>query len=428
MEIKAASKINGEITIPGDKSISHRAAIISAISRNNVVINNFLFSRDCINTLDIIKKLGVSVEKIAGNLIIHGKGIESLKEPDEILYVGNSGTAIRLLAGMLSATGFTSVLTGDISINSRPMARIIDPLREMGANISGRANNTKAPLIIFGNKKLKGRNFDINISSAQVKSCIILAAIFAEGITEIVQPEISRDHTERMLEYFGVNIKYDGRHTKVIPGNPLEGKDIFVPGDISSAAYFIVASLILKDSSIMIRNVGINPTRSYFIEILKSMGARIKIGNKRILNNEPVGDIEASSSRLHSIEIDNKSISNIIDEIPILAVAAAFAEGKTVISGAEELRFKESDRIRSISSQFIKLGVEVEEKKDGMIISGYENLKINDNTVDAMNDHRIAMSLAILGLRSSRAVKIINSQYIDTSFPGFKYELRKSTS
>jgi 3-phosphoshikimate 1-carboxyvinyltransferase len=342
--------------------------------------------------------------------------------------VGNSGTAIRLLAGMLSATGFTSVLTGDISINSRPMARIIDPLREMGANISGRANNTKAPLIIFGNKKLKGRNFDINISSAQVKSCIILAAIFAEGITEIVQPEISRDHTERMLEYFGVNIKYDGRHTKVIPGNPLEGKDIFVPGDISSAAYFIVASLILKDSSIMIRNVGINPTRSYFIEILKSMGARIKIGNKRILNNEPVGDIEASSSRLHSIEIDNKSISNIIDEIPILAVAAAFAEGKTVISGAEELRFKESDRIRSISSQFIKLGVEVEEKKDGMIISGYENLKINDSTVDAMNDHRIAMSLAILGLRSSGAVKIINSQYIDTSFPGFKYEIRKSTS
>lgn len=428
MEIKAASKINGEITIPGDKSISHRAAIISAISRNNVVINNFLFSRDCINTLDIIKKLGVSVEKIAGNLIIHGKGIESLKEPDEILYVGNSGTAIRLLAGMLSATGFTSVLTGDISINSRPMARIIDPLREMGANISGRANNTKAPLIIFGNKKLKGRNFDINISSAQVKSCIILAAIFAEGITEIVQPEISRDHTERMLEHFGVNIKYDGRHTKVIPGNPLEGKDIFVPGDISSAAYFIVASLILKDSSILIRNVGINPTRSYFIEILKSMGARIKIGNKRILNNEPVGDIEASSSRLHSIEIDNKSISNIIDEIPILAVAAAFAEGKTVISGAEELRFKESDRIRSISSQFIKLGVEVEEKKDGMIISGYENLKINDSTVDAMNDHRIAMSLAILGLRSSGAVKIINSQYIDTSFPGFKYELRKSTS
>jgi 3-phosphoshikimate 1-carboxyvinyltransferase len=255
-----------------------------------------------------------------------------------------------------------------------------------------------------------------------------LAALFAEGTTEIIQPEVSRDHTERMLEYFGVDIEYDGRHTKIVPGNPVEGKDIFVPCDISSAAYFIVAALILKDSSILIRNVGINPTRYHFLEILKAMGARIEIGNKRIINNEPVGDIEACSSELHSTNIDRSYIPNIIDEIPILAVAAAFAEGKTIISGAEELRFKESDRLSAISKQFNKLGVKVKEKKEGIIIKGNKNLVINDNAVDGMRDHRIAMSLAVLGLRSSGTVKITGSEHIDTSFPGFKYELRKSIS
>ena len=428
MEINASSRINGEIIVPGDKSISHRAAIIGSISRNNVVINNFLFSEDCANTLEIMKKLGVSLEIIDSKLIIHGKGLGSLKEPDDILYVGNSGTSIRLLAGLLSATGFTTVLTGDNSINKRPMERIIKPLREMGANIYGRDNNTKAPIIILGNKKLRGRCFNIGIPSAQIKSCLILAALFADGITEIIQPAISRDHTERMLEYFGVDIEYDGKYTKIIPGKPINGKDIYVPGDISSAAYFIVASLILKDSRIIIRNVGINHTRSYFIEVLKAMGARIEISNKKTINNEPIGDILASSSDLHSIEMKGSFISNIIDEIPILSVAAAFAEGETTISGAEELRFKESDRIRSITSQFKKLGVYIEEKRDGIVIKGNKNLKVNESTVNAMNDHRIAMSLAILGLRSGGKIKITGSEFIDTSFPGFKYELRKATS
>ena len=428
MEINAVSKINGEIAVPGDKSISHRAAIISSISGRNVVISNFLFSDDCINTVEILKKLGVNAEKIDRNLIIQGKRIESLKEPEEILYVGNSGTTIRILAGMLSATGFVSVLTGDLSINNRPMERIIRPLSEMGATIYGRDNNTRAPLIILGNKNLKGKSFNLDISSAQVKSSILLAALSAEGTTEIIQPEISRDHTERMLEYFGADIEYTGKYTKISPGNTLEGRDIFVPGDISSAAYFIVAALILKDSSIIIRNVGINPTRSYCIEILKSMGARVEIDNKRSVNNEPLGDIKASSSVLHAIEIDRKCMANIIDEIPVLAVAAAFAEGKTVISGAGELRFKESDRIKSITSQFTKLGVDIREKEDGMVINGNRNLKIKDSTVDGMNDHRIGMSLAILGLRSTGTINITGSEYIDTSFPGFKYELRKAIS
>ncbi len=425
MEINSASKIKGEIIIPGDKSISHRAAIISSISNKPVIINNFLFSSDCINTLEIIKKLGVAIDKIDNNLVIHGHGLESFKEPDDILYVGNSGTAIRLFAGILCATGFTSVLSGDRSINSRPMARIIDPLGRMGAKIYGRDNNTKAPIIIFGTRTLKGRSFNINISSAQIKSSIMLAALYAEGETEIMQPAVSRDHTERMLEYFGADIKYDGKYTRIVPGSTLEGKDVFIPGDISSAAYFIVASLILKDSNVIIKNVGINPTRSYYIEILRQMGASIDITNKRMINNEPVGDIKAFSSDLKGIVIERGFVPNIIDEIPVLAVAAAFADGETIISGAEELRFKESDRLASISSQFKKMGVKIEEKEDGLIINGQNNLVTRAGNVDSRGDHRIAMACAILALRSGGTVRISGSEYIDTSFPGFKYALRK---
>jgi 3-phosphoshikimate 1-carboxyvinyltransferase len=425
MEISTATKLKGEINIPGDKSISHRAAIIGAISRQNIVIKGFLFSKDCINTVDIIKKLGIKVEKIDDSLIVYGKDIKYLREPDDILYTGNSGTTIRLMSGILCATNFISVLSGDRSINNRPMDRIIEPLREMGASIYGRDKNRKAPIIIFGTSKLRSRCFNIITPSAQVKSCILLAALFAKGKTEIIQPAVSRDHTERMLEYFDANIKYDGKYTKIIPGKALKGKDIFVPGDISSAAYFIVATLILKDSCITIKNAGINPTRSYYIEILKKMGANIEIENKRMINNEPVGDIKVSSSNLHSVKIEKKFIPNIIDEIPIICVAAAFAEGKTVITGAGELRFKESDRISSVFTQFKKLGVKIKEKKDGLIIHGNNNLTIGEDNVNSMGDHRIAMSLAVLGLRSKGVIKISDSECIETSFPGFKYEFRK---
>ncbi len=427
MEISRAHSIKGEIKIPGDKSISHRSAIISSLTHETVTIKNFLFSEDCISTLSVLGSLGVITERLEDDtLIVYGKGFENFKEPDDILYVGNSGTTIRLLSGILAASGFNSVMSGDKSINNRPMSRILKPLSEMGANIYGRQNNTKAPLIIIGNRGLNGRSFDINISSAQVKSCLALAGLFSEGITEINQPEISRDHTERMLEYFGADIFYDGKYTRITPGKKLTGRNIFIPCDISSASYFIVAGLILKDSSVVLKDIGINPTRSYFLELVKNMGADIKIKNSRILNNEQLADIEIRSSSLKSALIEKEFIPNIIDEIPALCVAAAFSEGKTVISGVKELRFKESDRISSIVTEFKKAGVSIDEKEDGIIITGNPDLEINDDIYESYGDHRMAMSIAILGLKSKNRIKIQGSESIDTSFPTFKYELKKA--
>jgi 3-phosphoshikimate 1-carboxyvinyltransferase len=295
----------------------------------------------------------------------------------------------------------------------------------MGASIYGRDNNTKAPLVIIGSSGLKGKEFLINISSAQVKSSIILAALHAKGETEIIQPNISRDHTERMLEYFGANISYNGKCTKIISGTKLRAKNLYIPGDISSAAYFIVAALILKGSHLIIKNVGINPTRCYFLEILKKMGGRITIKNIRKSGNEPFADIEVSYSNLNSITVEKEKIPIIIDEIPIICVAAAKSDGKTIINGAGELRYKESDRISSIVSQFKKLGIKVEERENSLIIEGDRNLRVGEGSVDSFGDHRIAMSLAILSLLSKSKVKILNSDCINTSFPSFKYILKK---
>ena len=429
MEISGVNSIKGQIKIPGDKSISHRSAIISSLTSDKVVIKNYLFSEDCIRTIEVLKMLGVGIEKFESNLVVHGKGINKLKEPDDILYVGNSGTTIRLLSGILCATDFLSVLSGDKSINNRPMDRIINPLREMGASIFGKDNNKKAPIVIFGNQSiLKGKKFNINVSSAQVKSCLILAGLFADGETEIIQPQVSRDHTERMLEYFGADISYDGKNTKIKPIKTLKGKNIYIPGDISSAAYFIVASLILKGSKILIKDLGINSTRNYLLTALKNMGAKIEIKNERIINNEPVADLESSFSKLKAITVESKFIPNIIDEIPILCVAAAFADGKTMIKGIGELRFKESDRISSITTQFSKLGVDIEAKDDDLIIRGSKDLKIGEGSLECSGDHRIAMALAILSLKTKGKVKILDSECISTSFPSFKYELKKAVS
>lgn len=428
MEIHGVKSIKGEFKIPGDKSISHRSVILSSITDNNVAIENFLFCQDCIKTLDILNKLGVKIEKINGNLIVYGKGIKNLKEPDEILDVGNAGTTIRIMSGLLSATNFMSVLSGDKSINSRPMGRIIKPLQEMGAKINGRENNTKAPLVIIGNQDLEGKKFELKVSSAQVKSCILMAALNARGTTEIIQPQVSRDHTERMLQYFGADITYDGKYTKLNPGKKLSARKIYIPGDISSAAFFIVAALVLKNSHTLMKDIGMNPIRSYFIEILRQMGGKIVIKNQRIINNEPVVDIEAFSSKLNSIEIGKEKIPGIIDEIPILCVAAAAARGKTVIGDAGELRFKESDRIKSIVSQFKKLGVDIKEKEDGMIIKGDVDFRAGEGVVESFMDHRVAMSLSILALLSKGNVTILDSDCINTSFPGFIYNLKKIMS
>jgi len=428
MKIYGANSINGELNIPGDKSISHRSIIISSIIDGNVVIENFLFCDDCIRTLDILRILGVKIEKLEKSLIVYGRGIDKFREPDTILETGNSGTTIRIMSGLLSSTNFMSVLNGDSSINSRPMGRIIEPLSEMGARIYGRDSNNKAPIVIFGNPGLEGRSIKLNVSSAQVKSSILMAAINAKGPTEIYSPSISRDHTERMLQYFGADIKYDGIYTLLVPGNKLDAKRIYVPGDISSAAYFIVATLILKDSHTIIKDVGMNPTRSYIIDVLKKMGGKIIVKNSRVVNNEPIADIETYSSRLKSIKIDEEKIPVIIDDIPILCVAAAFAEGDTIIKGAGELRYKESDRIKSIVSQFSKLNIDIDEKTDGMVIRGNDKLIAGNGTVDSLGDHRIAMALSILALRSEENVTILNSSCINTSFPGFIYNLKEALS
>ncbi len=426
MEIHGAKSINGEINIPGDKSVSHRSIILSSLINSNVVVENFLFCQDCIKTLNILRILGVKIERLNGSLIVYGRGIKNFREPDTILDAGNSGTTIRIMSGVLSSTNFISVLNGDKSINSRPMGRIIKPLSKMGAIIYGRENNTKAPIVIFGNPGLEGKKLELEVSSAQVKSCILMAAINAKGTTEVISPSISRDHTERMLEYFGADISYDGKYAKLVPGRKLSAKRIYVPGDISSAAYFIVATLILKNSHTIIKDVGINPTRSYIIDALKKMGGKIIVRNKKVLNNEPIADIETFSSRLKCIEIEKEKMPVIIDDIPVLCAAAAFAEGNTIIRGAGELRYKESDRIKSIVSQFGKLNVDIEEKKDGMIIRGNEGFIACEGTVDSFGDHRIAMALSILALMSKGSVTILNSGCINTSFPGFKYNLKEA--
>lgn len=414
---------NGSIEVPGDKSISHRSIILSSITKDKVAIDNFLFSDDCLNTLDILKKTGVKYQINKNSILMEGCGISGLVEPEEILYVGNSGTSIRLLSGLLCGANFMSILSGDSSINSRPMERIIKPLTDMGAKIFGRQNNKNAPIVIFGGSRLKGLKHEINIASAQVKSCLIIASLFADAPTEIILPQVTRDHTERMLEYFGAEISYDGKYTKVYPGRTLKGKDIYIPGDFSSAAFFIIAGIILEKSKILIKNVGINPTRSYLINILKKMGANIEVKNIRIKNNEKIADIEASSSRLTASDIDEKIIPNIIDEIPILCVAAAFAQGITKIRGAKELRLKESDRIKSISTEFKKAGIRVDEFPDGLEIHGSQNLKINSSSLKSYGDHRIAMSLAILALKGDRKITISGIRCINTSFPGFKDKL-----
>ena len=425
MEIHGINSINGQVNIPGDKSISHRSAIISSLCSGPVPIENYLYSGDCIRTLEVLKKLAVKIEKSDTGITVYGTGIESFKEPHEILEVGNSGTTIRIMSGMLAATNFMSILSGDFSINKRPMDRIIEPLSLMGARINGRLNNTRAPLIIFGNPSLKGRSFDLKISSAQVKSAILLAALNAEGETEISQPEVSRDHTERMLEYFGADIEYDGRVTRIRPGGKLIGRKIYVPGDISSAAFFIVATLICKNSHTIIKGVGINPTRNHFIELLQQMGAKIEIKNRRESNNEPIADIETFSSILGPIKINEEIIPSIIDEIPILCVAASFASGNTIIKNAVELRYKESDRISTIVSEFNKLGANIEEKDNSLIIKGNKDMVVPENIVNSFGDHRIAMSLAIMGLLSTGKVTILDSDCIDTSFPTFKHELQR---
>ena len=422
IKVSKAGSLRGEITLPGDKSISHRAVIIGALAKGEVRICGLSSGEDNQRTITAFKQMGVDITRERdGDLRIQGKGLFALKEPAQVIDAGNSGTTMRLLTGLLSGQKFFSVLSGDISLNQRPMKRVIEPLSMMGAQIWGRGGGNFAPLAITG-RNLKAIRYELPVASAQVKSAVILAGLCAEGITEVQEPSFTRDHTERMLAYFGVDLEREGSAVRVQGGREWEGKEVIVPGDISSAAFFIVAATIIPHSEITIRGAGINPARTGFLEILRQMGASIKIANKREVSGEPVADIVVRSSRLRGREIRGEMIPRAIDEIPILAIAATCAEGETVIRDAGELRVKETDRIKAIVSELRRFGVSVEEYEDGFMIAGGARLK--GTRCLSYGDHRMAMSLIIAGLVSEGETVVDGTECIRTSFPQFMETLK----
>ncbi|MBZ2173659.1 3-phosphoshikimate 1-carboxyvinyltransferase [Schnuerera sp. xch1] len=409
--------------VPGDKSISHRSIMIGSLANGNTVVRNILKSEDVSMTIDAFRRMGVDIEYDRNDVYIKGKGINGLKQPEGILDCGNSGTTMRIISGILVGQKFSTTLTGDKSLSKRPMDRIIIPLRKMNANISGREDKYSPINIKPVRTNLKTIKYKLPVASAQVKSSILLATLYARGTTTIIENKITRDHTERMLNYFGCPVINENGIIYMGSNCNLEGRNVYVPGDISSAAYFIVAASLIKDSNLIIRNVSINPTRIGIIHVLKKMKADIKILNKRILNNEPIGDIQVKYSPLVGANIEGEIIGTLIDEIPIIAVAASLAEGTTVIKNAEELKYKESNRISSISKELNKMGANIVELHDGMIIEGKRNLVAA--TLNSYNDHRIAMALSIAALRAEGQTRIRDFECIDVSYPNFYNTLYK---
>jgi 3-phosphoshikimate 1-carboxyvinyltransferase len=417
VKINKIKGIKGEITVPGDKSISHRAIILNSIARGAGVIKNFLESDDCLRTLAALKQSGVDVSRDKqNNIIINGKGLHSLKEAKDIIDMGNSGTGIRLMTGILSGHSFLSILTGDESIRKRPMDRIIKPLKKMGANILGRKGNQLAPIVIKGGN-LKAIEYTLPVASAQVKSAILFAGLYAEGKTKILEPIKSRNHSELMLDWFGAKIIYRGNEIEITGRNELNAQEIFIPGDISSAAFFIILALITKKSEILIKNVSINLTRCGILKILNRMGAKIEIINKRKVCGEEMGDIYVRSCELKATTIREDEVPFAIDEFPILTIAACFAQGQTKILGAKELRYKESDRIKTMVSELRKFGVMAEELEDGMIIHG--GSPVFGTNCKSHGDHRVAMSLIIAGMAAIGTTTIEDTYCIKTSLPSF---------
>jgi len=424
--MKSCPRLEGEITLPGDKSISHRAAILNSLAGGEAQIDNFAPGRDCLATIRCLRALGVEIRKKGSQncptLLVLGTGKDGLREPANVLNAENSGTTMRLLSGLLSSQPFLSIITGDASLRSRPMGRLIEPLRRMGAEIFGREKDSFAPLVIKG-RELHGIEFSLPIPSAQIKSAILLAGLFAQGKTILYQPIPSRDHTERLLKQMGAELKNDGNFISLSPLlNPLAPISFRIPGDISSAAYFLVAGAIHPNARIVIKNCGINPSRTGMIEVLIAMGAKIKIENKRVEAGEPLADIIVESSELKGVEIGGDIIPRLIDEIPVLAVAGCVAGGKTVIRGAGELRVKESDRIATGSGELSRLGAEIESLSDGMVIHGGKPLLGTE--VDSHLDHRLAMSLAVAGMIAKGETTINHAQAAQVSYPAFWQDLQ----
>ncbi|XDZ00707.1 3-phosphoshikimate 1-carboxyvinyltransferase [Bacillus manliponensis] len=412
--------MRGTIEIPGDKSISHRAVMFGAIGEGKTKISNFLEGEDCLSTISCFQKLGVTIEQSGNDVTVYGKGIGGLIEPSDILDVGNSGTTIRLMLGVLANAPFYCTIIGDNSIGKRPMKRVTVPLREMGAKIDGREDGQFTPLSIRGGD-VKGMHYDSPVASAQVKSAILLAGLQGEGVTSVTEPMKSRDHTERMLRAFGCNVHVDGLTVSVQGGQTLLGTIVEVPGDISSAAFFLAAGAIVPNSKIVLKNVGLNETRTGILEVLEKMGANISIENKRNEQFEPSGDITIQTSYLKGIEIGGTLIPKLIDEIPIIALLATQAEGTTIIKDAEELKVKETNRIDTVVNELQKLGARIEATDDGMMIYGKTTLQ--GNCVNSYGDHRIGMMLAIASCIADGAVEIENSDAVAVSYPNFFEQL-----
>lgn len=416
LTVRPVKKISGVITVPADKSISHRAAMFGSIAEGVTRVKNFLDAQDCNRTIDAFRSMGVGIKK--GKVItIKGVGLHGLRPPEKDIYCGNSGTTMRLLSGILAGQGFRVKLTGDESLSARPMKRIADPLIKMGVSLIG----DYPPFVIEGGR-LKAVDYISPVASAQVKSCVLLAGLYADGVTSVTEPSLSRDHTERMLRLFGVKVKSEGLKVSVKSGQRLKASDITVPGDISSAAFFIVAALIVKGSKLRIKSVGINPSRTGVIDILKKMNAKIEIENKK-QGLEPVADIVIESSCLKAITIKGGLIPRAIDELPVIMVAATQAKGTTKILGARELRVKETDRIKSISEGLNKMGADIKVSGDDIYIKGPTPLKAA--SLKSLGDHRTAMSFAIAGLVSEGRTAIEDTECILTSFPDFKQTLSR---
>lgn len=422
MKFTKASPLRGELSIPGDKSISHRSIMFGSLAKGTTEITNFLQGADCLSTIACFEKMGIGIENNGDSVIVHGNGLFGLKKPETILDCGNSGTTTRLISGILAAQDFDVTLTGDDSIKKRPMKRIMDPLSHMGADIRSLEGNGCAPLVITG-KKLYGIHYISKVASAQVKSAILLAGLYADGETKVTEPYVSRNHSEIMLKYFGADVSTEGTTASIRPAKELYGNRIVVPGDISSAAFFIAAGLLVPGSEILLKHVGINPTRDGILTVCRDMGADITLLNKNTDSGEPTADILVKSSTLHGTEIGGSIIPTLIDELPVIAAMACFAEGETVIRDAGELKVKESNRIEVMVRNLSAMGADVTETEDGMIIRGGRPL--HGAVIDSKLDHRIAMTFAVAGLCAEGETEIMGAECVNISYPGFYQDLER---
>ena len=422
MEFRKSGPLKGEITVPGDKSISHRAVMFGSLAKGTTEITGFLQGADCLSTISCFESMGIAIENKGDIVLVHGNGLRGLKKPETVLDCGNSGTTTRLISGILSAQNFDVTLTGDASIQKRPMKRIMEPLSLMGADIVSVNGNGCAPLAIHG-KALHGIHYTSKVASAQVKSSILLAGLYADGPTSVTEPYVSRNHSEIMLNLFGAHVTTTNTTATIEPASELHSRKINVPGDISSAAYFIAAGLMVPGSEILIKNVGINPTRDGILHVCKAMGADLTLLNVKEDKGEPVADILVRASSLHAAEIGGSIIPTLIDELPMIAALACFAQGTTVIRDAAELKVKESNRIAVMVENLSAMGADITETEDGMIIHGGRPL--HGAVIDSYLDHRIAMTFAITAALAEGETEILGAECVNISYPDFYQDLNK---